>query len=295
MKKRVIAALLCACLLTTALGLGEGLLPTLTDTYGVPMPSLIEVLNRYPDSEETDSKGAAVENWTGVTEEDFNAFGVLLKKQGAKLDGYTVTGNVFEGIIAKGGRSFTLVFDTENSEAKVIYPAGTYNERLYDVKAIWNKAEAAETAGRYDEAREEYARLIAYKDAKVPYRDADQCILRCFYEEGEAKRAVQDWDGAVAAFEKAGNYSDAETEVLATRYAEGEAKRAVQDWNGAVAAYEQAGSYSDAKTQILATRYAEGEAKRTAQDWEGAAEAFTKAGSLAMRKHRSQKHAISRR
>ncbi len=277
MKRRIIAVLLCACLSVVSFAHGEGLLPTLSNAYGIAMPSLTEALHRYPEREEI-LGGTAVEHWVSITEDDFNAFGVYLKTAGATLQDYRVEGLVFTATIAKGGRTFDFVFDTGADTAVVTYPAGTYDERLFSVKSIWNAAEKAEQAGRYAEAAEKYSSLNSYEGAAEPYHNADQCELRCYYEIGEEKRAAQDWEGAVAEFRKAGGYSDATTQINATRYVEGEAKRAAQDWEGAVTAFEKAGSYSDAEVQISATRYAEGKAKRAAQDWNGAAIAFTRAG-----------------
>ena len=151
MKRRMITMLLCACLLIVPLACSEGLLPTLSNAYGVAMPSLTEALHRYPESEET-VDGAAVEHWTGITEDDFNTFGVYLKKGGAALQDYRVGGSVFTATIAKGGCTFSFMFDTSTETAVVTYPAGTYDERLFAVKSVWNAAEEAETAGRYSEA-----------------------------------------------------------------------------------------------------------------------------------------------
>ncbi len=254
MKKRYLAALLCITLLSASFAFGDGLLPSLTTTYGIAMPSLTEALGRYPDSEET-VEGATVENWTGITEADFETFGVYLKRKGAALQDYHVEGSVFTATVAKDGRSFTFMFDNDAETAVVNYPEGTYDELLFAVKSVWNAAEASKAAGRYMEAAGKYASLIRYEGVSVCYRDSDQMELQCYYAEGEAKRAAQDWDGAVAAFTKAGSYSDAATQILATRYAEGEAKRDAQDWDEAVAAFTKSGSYSDAATQIKETHY----------------------------------------
>ena len=52
----------------------QGLLPSLADAFGVPMPSLGDVLHRYPDSETKEADGGTVQHWTGITDEDFEAF-----------------------------------------------------------------------------------------------------------------------------------------------------------------------------------------------------------------------------
>ena len=277
--KKLLALMLCMSLIMPMIGLSEGLLPTLTDTYGIAMPTLINLFHRYPDSEEELADGSAVEYWASFTEADLNAFGALLTESGAALQDYSTDGSVFHATIAKEGSTFTLDFDTVQQNVTVTYPAGTYDEILFDVKAVWFVAEEDEAAGRYTEAAAGYASLKSYRGVTVPYRESDQAELRCYYEHGEALRAEQNWDDAVTAFTQAGTYSYAATQIRATRYAEGEAKRAARDWDGAVTAFTQAGTYSYAATQIRATRYAEGEAKRAARDWDGAVTAFTQAGT----------------
>ncbi len=250
MKRRIITMLLCACLLIVPLAYGEGLLPTLTNTYGVAMPSLTEALGRYPGAEET-VDGAAVERWTNITEEDFNAFGVYLKKCGAVLQDYQVEGSVFTATVAKDGRTFGFVFDTETKTAVVTYPAGTYDERLFSVRSIWNAAEAAENAGQYAEAAEKYASLIRYEGAKECYRDSGERELRCWYEEGEAKRAAQDCDGAVSAFTRAGTYSDAATQVKETRYQQAGAFMDKGDYDGAYSIFSGIRGYKDVDSLLV--------------------------------------------
>ena len=260
MNKRILAALLCGCLLAASLGLGEGLLPSLTTTYGVAMPSLINVTHRYPDAEEDRADGSAVETWTGITEADFTDFGKALAAAGCALEDYTVSGESFHKTrvvmtIAKEGRTFTFTYDTAEETAELVYPAGTYDEILYGAKAIWTSAGQAYAAGNYDEAAELYASLKRYEGCAVPYRDSDQQESLSYYTKGETLREAQDWDGAVRAFSMAGRYSDAPTQIRATYYAKGEALREAEDWNGAIEAFTQAGRYSDAKTQVTETHY----------------------------------------
>ena len=244
MKRLIFTVLLCACLLAITLAYGEGLLPTLSNAYGVAMPSLTEALLRYPESEET-VEGAAVEHWISITEDDFNTFGTFLKKSGATLQDYYVEGNVFTATIARSGRVFSFVFDTDAETAVVTYPAGTYDERLFAVKSVWNAAETAETTEQYIEAAGKYASLICYEGAIECYRDSDQQELRCYYIDGENKRAAQDWEGAVAAFDKAGSYSDATTQIKETYYQHASLLLAKGDVGGALAIFNSLKGYKD--------------------------------------------------
>ena len=250
MKRRMLAALLCVCLFTVLFAHGEGLLPTLSNAYGIAMPSLTEALGRYPDSEET-MDGAAVEYWTGVSEDDFVGFGVYLKKAGATLQDYRVEGLVLTATVARGGHTFGFVFDTGHETATVTYQAGSYDERLFAVKSVWNAAEAAEAAGRYTEAAEKYASLIRYEGASVCYRDSDQRELRCYCMEGEARRAAQDWEGAVAAFTRAGQYSDAATQIKETGYQQAKALMEEGDYTGALHIFSGITGYKDVDSLLV--------------------------------------------
>ena len=74
MKRNLMALLLALCLLGTSLAGAEGLLPSLTDVFGKPMPSLGEALGRYPDEEITGADDGNTEIFQGVSETEYNTF-----------------------------------------------------------------------------------------------------------------------------------------------------------------------------------------------------------------------------
>ena len=99
MKRNLMAIILALCLLGASLAGAEGLLPSLTDTIGKPMPSLGEALSRYPDDEISNADGSNTEVFQGVTETDFNTFSIYLSEQGATLADYQAAGTSFSASI----------------------------------------------------------------------------------------------------------------------------------------------------------------------------------------------------
>lgn len=111
----------------------EGLLPSLSETVGVAMPSLGEALQRYPDTESKENDGSTIQYWSDIKETDFDAFSEYLGKTGAMLQEYTVENGVFSAIIEKDNRTFSFVYNQQDKTAIVSYPQGTYDE--YSSKA----------------------------------------------------------------------------------------------------------------------------------------------------------------
>ena len=130
MKRNLTAIILALCLLTGACAHATGLLPSLTDTIGKPMPSLGEALRRYPDEETENDDGSSTELFYGVTETDFNTFSVYLSEQGATLADYQAAGSSFSASIQVEGKTIHFTYDTQTMEARVTYPKGTYDEWL---------------------------------------------------------------------------------------------------------------------------------------------------------------------
>lgn len=85
MKRTLTTWLLMICIVFCSCACAEGLLPSLTDTIGKPMPSLGEALKRYPDVDTTNADGSVTEVFRGVTETDFNTFSVYLSEKGLRL------------------------------------------------------------------------------------------------------------------------------------------------------------------------------------------------------------------
>ena len=152
MKRNLMAIILALCLLGASLAGAEGLLPSLTDTIGKPMPSLGEALGRYPDEEIPEADGGNTEVFRGVTETDFNTFSVYLSEKGAALADYQAAGTTFSASIVVDGKTISFTYDTQTLEATVTYPKGTYDEWLDYAKTQFASAVELLNAGKTDDA-----------------------------------------------------------------------------------------------------------------------------------------------
>lgn len=201
--QRVFIILLVMAIMTgTATIHAEGLLPSLTETVGIAMPSLGEALGRYPDSETENADGSITELYTNISETDFDTFSVYLKRQGAELADYSVQNGILTAEIRARGASFRLEYSSKSSEASVIYPAGTFDERTKSAKTHFNAGQKLLEEGKTDEAFAELlvipqfgeygpavellrnnddlaaaAAIVAAREAKLaPYREAGSVV-----------------------------------------------------------------------------------------------------------------------
>lgn len=165
MKRNLMAMILALFLLGTSLAGAEGLLPSLTDTIGKPMPSLGEALGRYPDEEIASTDGDNTEVFKGVTETDFTTFSVYLSEKGATLADYQAAGTTFSASIVVDGKTITFTYDTQALEARVTYPKGTYDEKLECVKQEYQHAVSLYEEGKYEKARLILLPIKGYREA----------------------------------------------------------------------------------------------------------------------------------
>ncbi len=152
MKRKLMAMILTLCLLGISFAGAEGLLPSLTDTIGKPMPSLGEALRRYPDEENPETDGGNTEMFRGITETDFNTFSVYLSEKGAAQADYQTAGTAFSASIVVDGKNINFTYDTQTLEERVTYPKGTYDEWLDYAKTQFESAVKLLDAGKTDEA-----------------------------------------------------------------------------------------------------------------------------------------------
>ncbi len=132
--KRMIACTLALCLL---LGFAPAeslfpdleetgsLFPDLTEPQSVALPSLAAALGRGPDLTEDLGEGGIREVYGGVTNADFNAFGVFLNECGCAMESYETVDRVFTAVVSKDGAAFTFRYDIDAQTAELVYPAGT--------------------------------------------------------------------------------------------------------------------------------------------------------------------------
>ena len=132
-----------------------GLLPSLTETVGIAMPSLGEALGRYPDEETENGDGSITELYTNVSEPDFNKFSVYLERQEAELADYKVEKGVLTAEIRAKGESFSLSYNSKSGEAWVTYSAGTFDEWMKNAKNHFGAAQKLLADGKTDEAIKE--------------------------------------------------------------------------------------------------------------------------------------------
>ena len=159
----VLAILMCVISLTAVC---EGLLPSLSDVYGVAMPSLGDVLNRYADSEEKEESGSTTPYWSGISADDFEAFSAYLAESQAELRNYSVENSVLSAMIGKNGKEFRFQYDPKAETATIVYPKGTYDERSYQASCKFELAKRLLDAGQITESYKTLQALRGYKEAE---------------------------------------------------------------------------------------------------------------------------------
>lgn len=204
MKRNLMAIILALCLLGASFAGAEGLLPSLVDTIGKPMPSLGEALGRYPEEEMPEADGGNTEVFREVTETDFNTFSVYLSEKGAVLADYQAVGSSFSASINVEGKTIHFGYDMQTLEARVTYPKGTYDEWLEYAKTQFESAaqllDEGKTddglavlvsipnysgygpAAKYLEARSEIAAAATREAKLVPFRNVGGYVTFGSYE-----------------------------------------------------------------------------------------------------------------
>lgn len=164
MKKTVSCIIIAFVVLMMGSVQAEGLLPSLSATVGIAMPSMGEALQRYPDSETENEDGSVTEFYTNVSETDFNTFSVYLEQQEAQLADYKAEKGVLTAEIKAKGASFSLQYDSKAGEAKVTYPSGTFDERMKTAKTHYETGTELLEAGKTDEALAEFLSIPQYSE-----------------------------------------------------------------------------------------------------------------------------------
>ena len=133
----------------------EGILPSLSELDGTPMPSLGDVLHRYPFSEKKNDKDETCQEWLQVTEADYEAFSIYLTEVGAVLQDYSIENREITSTIAVNGKTFIFQYKPESQTAIVKYSAGTYDSRSYEANKHYEKAIELMEADKYAETYDE--------------------------------------------------------------------------------------------------------------------------------------------
>lgn len=178
-----------------------GLLPSLTETVGIAMPSLGEALRRYPDEEMENGDGSITELYTNVSESDFDAFSVYLQQQEAKLADYKVEKGVLIAEIKAKDATFSLNYDTKNGEAEVTYPSGTFDEWVKNAKNHFATAQELLAERKTDEAYAEFFAIPIF----MKYGPVDSLIKEDKKLAAAATDAIAARDAKYAPYRKVGN------------------------------------------------------------------------------------------
>lgn len=196
MSRNLLAMIIALCLISTSFAGAEGLLPSLVDTIGMPMPSLGEALGRYPEEEIPGADGGYTEVFQGITETDFNTFSVYLSEKGAALADYQAVGSSFSASIQVEGKTISFIYDTQTLEARVTYPKGTYNEWLDYAKTQYESAVMQLDEGKAYEAWAILTSIPNYSE----YRSA------ALYLEAHPELAAAAREAKLASFRTVGGY-----------------------------------------------------------------------------------------
>ena len=129
--KRITSFILAILMLSSTFAYSEGLLPSLTDAYGVDMPSMAVYLERKPDEETKDETGTVTQVFYQISENDFDGFNNYLEKNGCSLANYSVSGNTVTETIEKQGKTFSFNYDNTSLKAILSFPLGT-NPEIYE-------------------------------------------------------------------------------------------------------------------------------------------------------------------
>ena len=143
----------------------ESLLPPPAEIAGIALPSLGEVLQRYPDSETKNEDGGITEHYDFISENEYEAFSVWLGTQGVELKDYRMESGVVTAELEVEGASFRFVYDNNNGEADITYPTGTYDKRRRDAEMRYVAAKQDLKEGRTDKALAEIYRIPQYQDS----------------------------------------------------------------------------------------------------------------------------------
>lgn len=200
--KQIIITMMVTALLFSAQAVyAESILPSLSEMIGVAMPSLGEALKKYPDSETENEDGSITEQYSHVTNKDYETFGTYMGKMGAELGEYKVEGGVLTAEIRCNGSACSFSYDNAKQEAKMTYPAGTYDKWTKDAKDHYNEAQLLLEEDRIEDALAEIFMIQQY-DTYAPVTDLlkDNIVLSAEVTKNEEKLKAYRTVGSMVTF-----------------------------------------------------------------------------------------------
>lgn len=127
-----------------------------------------------------------------------------------------------------------------------------YNEFWID---YYQLAEELFAEGRYEEAIVAYKEIEGYKDSRERITEAEECLKKLHYLEGEALYAMRDYDKAAEEFRLAEDYKDASDRVVEMKkakcYDQAELYMEQKQFNEAIIEFTKAKGYKNAEDRIL--------------------------------------------
>ena len=131
------------------------------------MPSLYEMLQRYPDEMMEAEDGGLIEIWQNVMDADFTAFGEHLSESGCMMLDYTNEDGIFNANVGKGEAAFRFAYDSRQKKATLSYPKGVYDGELEETEQTYQNALGLISAGEYADAAGILLGIKGYKDVET--------------------------------------------------------------------------------------------------------------------------------
>lgn len=208
--KRIFALCIIILLVTLATAaFSDGLLPSLETLTDVEMPSMLDAINRFPDTV-TDSKdGSSVEMYQNISEDEFSAFGDYLGTTGCELKDYSVEGTQFSATVIYGGAEFYFAYDSATLTAMLTYPSGTISKNVQNIINAYSRGQEAFQQGNYVDAIRFLRQVKQYQYLKSQdlYVDAVRNLPDGWIVFGCSNMVYRNIDGSVSAVPL---YSDGE-------------------------------------------------------------------------------------
>ena len=136
MKKAVGIMITILLLLCMAESTAESFLPTISDVYGVEMPSFRTIVYRTADEKELSEDGTLYLKFLHVNDNQYDQWNKYLKDSGCTLVHYTNDDERVNATIARNGGEMHFLYDSEAQLMVIEYCKGSVEESAYQVGNI---------------------------------------------------------------------------------------------------------------------------------------------------------------
>ena len=177
-------------LVISCTALSEGILPSLDDVYGVVVPSFDRIVRKGATS--TEVVGSTIEfTYTNVTDQDYYAYGEILKTAGGIVDGYSAKDGSVEVIISIKGKKFSFIYDSINATMKIKYPEGICDEKMQEEEQIYQSALLEYNKGNYSGAYRHIQKIPDYEKGQLLKQQVYFAYAKENKQRGEWKTAIK--------------------------------------------------------------------------------------------------------